>query len=139
MSVSGFTQLDEMLMADDKKLNRAIHFQIPDEMLISRIMGRLVHPGSGRTYHTEFNPPKVEGIDDVRRQYFAILNLNFILLIQITGEPLTRRSDDNEETLNKRLSAYHTQTEPVIAYYRSTDILSPIDATAKPEIVLDQV
>lgn len=54
-----------MLALDDKKLNRVILFQIPDEMLVNRILGRLVHPASGRTYHTEFNPPKVEGIDDV--------------------------------------------------------------------------
>ena len=56
-----------MLAADNKKLTRAIHFQIPDESLVNRILGRLVHPASGRTYHTEFHPPKAEGIDDVRR------------------------------------------------------------------------
>ena len=54
-----------MLADDDKKLNRVIHFQIPDEMLVSRILGRLVHPASGRTYHTDFHPPKQEGLDDV--------------------------------------------------------------------------
>lgn len=54
-----------MLESDHKKLDRAIHFQIPDESLVSRILGRLVHPQSGRTYHTEFCPPKVDGIDDV--------------------------------------------------------------------------
>lgn len=56
-----------MLAADNKKLTRAIHFQIPDKSLVNRILGRLVHPASGRTYHTEFHPPKVEGIDDVSR------------------------------------------------------------------------
>lgn len=57
-----------MLAEDHKKLNRAIHFQIPDEMLVKRILGRLVHQGSGRTYHEEFNPPKFEMIDDVREK-----------------------------------------------------------------------
>ena len=60
-----------MLAADNKKLTRAVHFQIPDESLVNRILGRLVHPGSGRTYHTEFHPPKVEGTDDVR---FRLMN-----------------------------------------------------------------
>jgi adenylate kinase len=58
-----------MLSEDRKRLTRVIHFQIPDEMLVSRIMGRLVHPSSGRTYHTEFNPPKQAGLDDVRRRF----------------------------------------------------------------------
>jgi adenylate kinase len=61
--------------------------------------GRRVHPGSGRTYHVVFNPPKVEGKDD------------------ITGEPLIQRDDDKEETVRKRLSVYHSQTSPLIEYY----------------------
>ena len=71
-----------MLACDNKKLNRVIHFQIPDEMLVNRIMGRLVHPASGRTYHTEFHPPKVEGIDDVSPSMIKKeINGNFILLL----------------------------------------------------------
>jgi adenylate kinase len=62
-----------MLAADNKKLTRAIHFQIPDESLVNRILGRLVHPASGRTYHTEFHPPKVEGIDDVSKTKKGVL------------------------------------------------------------------
>lgn len=54
-----------MLKADHKQLDHVIHFQIPDELLVKRITGRLVHPASGRTYHTEFNPPKVPMTDDV--------------------------------------------------------------------------
>lgn len=57
----------------------------------------------------------------------------------MTGEPLIRRSDDNEETLSRRLNAYHSQTEPVISYYKSTGILSPIDATIESEQVYDQL
>jgi adenylate kinase len=55
---------------------------------------------SGRTYHITFNPPKVEGKDDV------------------TGEPLIQRDDDREETVRKRLDVYHSQTEPLIGYYK---------------------
>jgi len=61
--------------------------------------GRRVHPGSGRTYHVKFNPPKVEGKDDV------------------TGEELIQRDDDKEETVKKRLSVYHDQTEVLVDYY----------------------
>jgi adenylate kinase len=57
-----------MLAADNKKLDRVIHFQIPDKLLMQRVLGRLIHPASGRTYHTEFNPPKVPMIDDVQSQ-----------------------------------------------------------------------
>lgn len=114
-------KLDEMLSEDHLRLSKVIHFQIPDEMLIQRIVGRLVHPQSGRSYHREFNPPKQEMIDD------------------ITGDPLIQRSDDNEETLIKRLTAYHIQTEPVISYYKSTGILSPLDATHSPNQVLTEL
>ena len=61
--------------------------------------GRRSHPASGRTYHVKFNPPKVEGIDDV------------------TGEPLVQREDDKEETVKKRLQVYSDQTRPLVDYY----------------------
>lgn len=70
-----------MLAADNKKLTRAIHFQIPDESLVNRILGRLVHPASGRTYHTEFHPPKREGIDDVSMKILLITLLFLIYFI----------------------------------------------------------
>jgi adenylate kinase len=63
--------------------------------------GRRAHLASGRTYHVVFNPPKVEGKDDV------------------TGEPLIQRDDDKEETVRKRLEVYHAQTEPLVDYYKS--------------------
>jgi adenylate kinase len=73
---------------------------VPDAAIVERMSGRRVHAASGRTYHTMFNPPKVAGRDD------------------ITGEPLIQRDDDQEATVKKRLSVYHAQTEPLIAYYR---------------------
>jgi adenylate kinase len=63
------------------------------------MIGRRVHLASGRSYHVEFHPPRVPGKDDV------------------TGEPLVQRSDDNEETVKKRIKTYHEQTKPLVNYY----------------------
>ena len=68
-------------------------------MIVASMSGRRVHPASGRTYHVEFYPPKVEGKDDV------------------TGEDLIIRDDDKEETVKKRLAVYHDQTEVLVDYY----------------------
>jgi adenylate kinase len=81
------------------ELDYVLEIDVSDEEIIRRMSGRRVHPGSGRTYHVVFNPPKVEGKDDV------------------TGEPLIQRDDDKEETVKKRLSVYHSQTQPLIEYY----------------------
>jgi adenylate kinase len=80
-------------------LDYVLEIDVPDSEIILRMSGRRVHPGSGRSYHVKFNPPKVEGRDDV------------------TGEPLVTRDDDQEDTVKKRLRVYHEQTEPLIAYY----------------------
>ncbi|CAK9884196.1 MAG: Adenylate kinase [Candidatus Erwinia impunctatus] len=77
-----------------------LEFDVPDELIVERIIGRRVHAPSGRVYHVTFNPPKAEGIDDV------------------TGEALTTRKDDQEETVRQRLVEYHQMTAPLIAYYR---------------------
>jgi adenylate kinase len=83
------------------KLDCVLEIAVPDEAIIERMGGRRVHPASGRTYHVKFNPPKVAGKDDA------------------TGEPLIQREDDKEETVRKRLAVYHSQTLPLIDYYRS--------------------
>lgn len=103
-----------MLIARQQKLQRAIELQIDDSLLVARITGRLVHPASGRSYHKIFNPPKSDMKDDV------------------TGEPLIQRSDDNAETLKKRLGTYHAQTTPVVDYYKKTGIWRGIDASQEP-------
>lgn len=77
-----------------------LEFDVPDELIVDRIVGRRVHAASGRVYHVKFNPPKVEGKDDV------------------TGEDLTTRKDDQEETVRKRLVEYHQMTAPLIGYYQ---------------------
>ncbi len=107
-------KLDEMLSERKTPLQKAIELQIEDELLVSRITGRLVHPASGRSYHKLFNPPKAEMKDDV------------------TGEPLIQRSDDNADALKKRLVTYHKQTEPIVDYCKKTGILSGVDASQAP-------
>ncbi|HCM64597.1 MAG: adenylate kinase [Morganella sp. (in: enterobacteria)] len=77
-----------------------LEFAVPDEIIVDRIIGRRVHSGSGRVYHIRYNPPKVENKDDV------------------TGDELTIRKDDQEETVRKRLVEYHQLTAPLIAYYQ---------------------
>ncbi len=91
----------DALKAAGVRLDAVVDIDVPDEEIIRRMSGRRVHLASGRTYHVLFNPPKVEGKDDV------------------TGEPLVQRDDDKEETVRKRLEVYHSQTEPLIAYYRT--------------------
>jgi adenylate kinase len=76
-----------------------LEIDVPDESIVERMSGRRSHPGSGRVYHTTFNPPKVADIDDE------------------TGEPLVQRDDDKAETVKKRLGVYHNQTEVLLGYY----------------------
>ena len=81
------------------KLDVVLEIDVPDAAIVERMSGRRAHLPSGRTYHIKFNPPKVEGIDDV------------------SGEPLVQRADDSEETVKKRLQVYHAQTRPLVDYY----------------------
>jgi len=80
-------------------IDYVLEIDVPDDAIIERMSGRRVHPGSGRTYHVKFNPPKVDGKDDA------------------TGEELIQRDDDKEETVKKRLTVYHEQTEVLVDYY----------------------
>jgi adenylate kinase len=82
-------------------IDYVVEIDVPDEEIIKRMSGRRAHLPSGRTYHIMFNPPKVEGKDD------------------ITGEDLVQRDDDREETVKKRLEVYHSQTRPLVEYYSS--------------------
>lgn len=114
-------KLDELLEKRKSKLDAVVEFSIDDSLLIKRITGRLIHKPSGRTYHTEFSPPKVPMTDDV------------------TGEPLIKRSDDNEDTLKKRLMAYHSQTVPLVDYYKKQGLHSKIDASLEPNTVFSSI
>jgi len=114
-------KLDAMLTDRKEKLDSVVELVIPDQLLISRITGRLIHPGSGRSYHKEFHPPKKPMTDD------------------ITGEPLIQRSDDNVEALRKRLTVFHSQTGPVVDYYKKKNLWQPIDAAQAPSVVWDNL
>lgn len=81
-------------------IDHVVEISVPDSEIVDRMSGRRSHPGSGRVYHIKYNPPKVEGQDDV------------------TGEPLVQRDDDKEETVQKRLAVYHEQTSPLIGFYQ---------------------
>ncbi len=81
-------------------IDAVVEIDVPDEEIVKRMSGRRAHLASGRTYHVIYNPPKVEGQDDV------------------TGEPLVQRDDDKEEVVRKRLDVYHAQTEPLVNYYK---------------------
>ena len=86
-----------------------VEIHVDDEVIVNRMSGRRVHPGSGRNYHVDFNPPKSEGVDDD------------------TGEPLIQREDDKPETVLKRLNVYHEQTKPLSDFYtkqsENTDLI----------------
>jgi adenylate kinase len=80
-------------------IEAVLEIDVPAEAIVERMSGRRTHPASGRTYHLQFNPPKVAGKDDV------------------TGEDLIQREDDREETVKNRLDVYARQTRPLVAYY----------------------
>jgi len=87
-------------------IDHVVEISVPHEDIVERMSGRRSHPESGRVYHIKFNPPKVEGADDV------------------TGEPLVQRDDDKEETVKKRLDVYQNQTAPLVDFYQSFDASS---------------
>ncbi len=89
----------EAMKAAGVKLDYVLEIDVPFDAIIERMSGRRSHPASGRTYHVKFNPPKIEGKDDV------------------TGEPLVQRDDDKEDTVKKRLDVYSSQTRPLVDYY----------------------
>lgn len=89
----------EALQQAGVDVDAVVEIDVPDAEIVKRMSGRRVHLASGRTYHVTFNPPKVEGKDDV------------------TGEDLIQRDDDQAETVQARLKVYHDQTEPLISFY----------------------
>jgi adenylate kinase len=98
----------DALQEAEINIDIVIELTLADEMIISRMSGRRIHQPSGRSYHVEFNPPLVEGKDD------------------ITGEALIQREDDLPETVKKRLDVYWEQTNPLIVYYRSKSVQTDI-------------
>lgn len=102
--------LDNLLDHEGRKLDKVIELKINEEALYDRIEGRRVHPASGRSYHIKYNPPKIEGKDDV------------------TGEPLIHRNDDKREVMKSRIDVYNQKTAPVVQYYDKKGIVNTLDA-----------
>jgi adenylate kinase len=100
----------EAMRAAGVKLDYVLEIDVPFTDIIERMSGRRSHPASGRTYHVKFNPPKVDGKDD------------------LTGEPLIQRDDDKEDTVRKRLDVYSQQTRPLVAYYSAWAETDPAGA-----------
>jgi len=100
----------EATRAAGVRIDAIVEIEVPDDEIVKRMSGRRAHLPSGRTYHLVFNPPRVAGKDDV------------------TGEPLVQRDDDREETVRKRLTAYHAQTEVLSSFYGTLAASGAADA-----------
>ncbi|GFY76832.1 GTP:AMP phosphotransferase AK3, mitochondrial [Trichonephila inaurata madagascariensis] len=103
-------------LTEKHSITLAINLAVPDEVIISRLKGRWLHPASGRIYNTDFNPPKVHGIDDV------------------TGEKLIQREDDKPDIVLARLLHYKEGNTPVLEYYRKKSILREFSGKESNEI-----
>lgn len=103
--------LTQALAKSGEKVDFAIDVDVPDENIVHRMSGRRSCPKCGASYHVSFIPPKKEGICDV------------------CGSELIQRDDDKAETVNKRLSVYHEQTQPLIDYYKEAGVLHTVDGT----------
>ncbi|MET7436869.1 adenylate kinase [Streptomyces sp. NPDC004082] len=110
--------LDAMLKAEGMKLDAVLDLEVPEDEVVKRIAGRRVcRKDSSHVFHVQYKKPAVEGVCDV------------------CGGELYQRDDDSEETVRKRLEVYHTQTEPIIDYYRAQDLVVTISALGKVEDV----
>jgi adenylate kinase len=113
--------LDEMLARLSKPLHAVMLFEASREMLLRRLAGRWTNPRNGRTYNTEFNPPRVAAIDDQ------------------DGGPLVQRPDDTPGVVAKRLDTYEAQTSPLVDYYAKTGLLVRLDGLKAIEDVTADV
>jgi len=120
-NLSQAKKLDEMLAAQNVQIDNAIELCVDDKTVVTRIAGRRFHLASGRSYHIKYNPPKVDGKDDV------------------TGERLVQRDDDNEETVQSRLITYHEQTKLLVKYYEEKGILVSIDGIGTPDEIFSRI
>ena len=103
-------------------IDLVIYLKILEEQIIERMSGRRIHLASGRSYHTTFNPPKVDGKDD------------------LTGEDLIQRSDDKPDVIKKRLEVYFNETEPMLDFYKNKDIqFCEIDASEPVKAVTEKI
>lgn len=114
--------LDTLLQSRGEKVDRVVVIEVDDDALVARITGRFTCATCGEGYHELFKTPKVEGVCDV-----------------CGGTKFSRRADDTEEVVRKRLKAYHAQTEPLIGYYKAQDKVSAVDGMADIETVQKEI
>lgn len=113
--------LDAALKNINQKMDFAIDVDVPDDNIVNRMGGRRACLSCGATYHIEFNPTKAEGVCDA------------------CGAQTVLRDDDKPETVQKRLTVYHDQTQPLIDYYSKQDILKSVDGTQPMEDVFQAI
>ena len=111
----------EALLNMGIRMNKALLINVPDEVLVERVQGRVVCSKCGASYHVTNNPPQEEGVCDK------------------CGGCLEARSDDRPETVRARLKTYHELTDPVVDFYRGRGILSEIDGTADIETATAEI
>ncbi|MFD5013154.1 adenylate kinase [Streptomyces chartreusis] len=117
-NVSQAEALDEMLQSESMKLDAVLDLEVPEEEVVKRIAGRRIcRKDSSHVFHVTYSKPKTEGVCDV------------------CGGELYQRDDDSEETVRKRLEVYHTQTEPIIDYYKAQGLVVTISALGKVDEV----
>ena len=102
----------DLCVENNIEFTHVVEIKVDDDVIVDRMSGRRVHPGSGRNYHLDYQPPKNEGVDD------------------ITGEPLIQREDDMPETVKYRLQVYQDETKPLVAYYQSQEVKSSLNYIA---------
>jgi len=116
----------QALVDRDINIDSVVEIHVPDEDIIERMSGRRMHQGSGRNYHIVYNPPKIDGKDD------------------ITGEDLIQREDDKPETVKDRLKVYENQTSPLINFYIEMSVQGKLEyvsvsGTSSPEEVSTRI
>ena len=102
----------DLCVENNIEFTHVVEIKVDDDVIVDRMSGRRVHPGSGRNYHLVYQPPKNEGVDDM------------------TGEPLIQREDDMPETVKHRLQVYQDETKPLVAYYQSQVVKSSLNYIA---------
>ncbi|MET4127844.1 adenylate kinase [Roseovarius sp. MBR-6] len=110
--------LDTLMAETGQSIGAAISLEVDDAAMVARIAGRYTCAGCGEGYHDTFKTPAVAGVCD-----------------KCGATEMTRRADDNAETVEQRLRAYHAQTAPLIDYYDAKGVLARVDAMAEIEAV----
>lgn len=113
--------LDSFLAGKNDKIDTALLIDVPKKSILERMTGRRVCPSCGASYHVVYNPTKVDGKCDV------------------CGSAVIQRKDDTEETVKERLDVYEKQTEPLVEYYKSRNVLSAVDGSKNIDVVFEDI